>query len=242
MIGTIARASQRSLLGRRRTLLVVLFAAIPVAIAAVVRVGGETSDAVALTADLLGALVVRTVLPIVALVLGSAVLGSDLEDGTAVYLLARPIERWRIIAATYLVAGGLTAGLMALVTFVAGMIVGGGRGGESITVAFTVAVAVGGLLYVALFLALSIVTSRALIVGLAYVLIWEGLLAGLLEGTQVLSVREYTLGIARLIAGGDAISVNLDGPTAVALSAVLLAAALVVATRRLEVFEIRGGD
>lgn len=242
MIATIAWAFERSLLGRRRTLLVVLFAAIPVLIAAIVRVGGETSDAVGLTADLLDAVVVRTVLPIVALILGSAVLGSELEDGTAVFLLVKPIERWRIVVAAYLVAGGLTAVLVGLVTFVAGMIVGAGRGGEEVTVAFTVAVVIGSLLYAAVFLALSIVTSRALIVGLAYVLIWEGLLAGLLEGTQLLSVRQYTLAIAHLIAGGDAIAVTLDGTTAVGLSIVVLVLALVLATRRLAVFEVRGSD
>ena len=34
------------------------------------------------------------------------------------------------------------------------------------------------------FLALSLVTSRALAIGLIYVLVWEGVLAGLFEGTR----------------------------------------------------------
>ena len=36
----------------------------------------------------LGILIVQTVMPLVALVLGTAALGSEIEDGTAVYLLA----------------------------------------------------------------------------------------------------------------------------------------------------------
>ena len=35
-------------------------------------------------------------------------------------------------------------------------------------------------------------------------LIWEGVLAGLLEGTRFLSIRQATLGIARALAGDTA--------------------------------------
>lgn len=240
----ILEVTLRGVLGRRRSLLVVLFAAIPVLVAALIRISGSTSDAVALSADLLDPLIVRAVLPLVALVFGTAVLGSELEDGTAVYLLVKPIERWRIIAAKYAVAAAMTIVLVALVTLVAGLTVAAGRGGEEIVVAFTVAVAVGGLLYTAVFLALSVVTSRALIVGLAYILIWEGLLAGLLEGTQVASIRQYTLAIARSLAGvdGQAIEVTLAESVALVLSVVVLVGALLLATRRLQVYEVRGTD
>jgi len=197
-----------------------------------------------LTADLLDALVVRTILPLVALILGTAVLGSELEDGTAVFLLVKPIERWRIVTAKLVVAAGMTAGLVALVTLVTGLIVAAGRGAEPIVVAFTVAVAIGGILYSALFLALSIVTGRALILGLAYILIWEGALAGLLEGTQVLSIRQYTLAIAQQLAGGDggAIAVTLAGSVALVLAVAVFVLSFVVATRRLAVYEVRGTD
>jgi len=244
MIRSIAGVTLRGVLGRRRSLLIVLFATIPVVIAVIVRLSGGTSDAVGLTADLLDALVVRTILPLVALILGTAVLGSELEDGTAVFLLVKPIERWRIVTAKLVVAAGMTAGLVALVTLVTGLIVAAGRGAEPIVVAFTVAVAIGGVLYSALFLALSIVTGRALILGLAYILIWEGALAGLLEGTQVLSIRQYTLAIAQQLAGGDggAIAVTLAGSVALVLAVAVFVLSFVVATRRLAVYEVRGTD
>jgi len=244
MIRSIVGATVRGVLGRRRSLLIVLLATVPVIIALIVRLSGGTSDAVGLTADLLDALIVRTILPLVALILGTAVLGSELEDGTAVFLLVKPIERWRIVAAKLAVAAGMTAGLVALVTLVTGLIVAAGRGGEEIVVAFTIAVAIGGVLYSALFVALSVVTGRALILGLAYILIWEGLLAGLLEGTQVLSIRQYTLAIARLLAGGDgqAIAVTLAGSVALVLSVVVFALSFVVASRRLASYEVSGTD
>ena len=48
---------------------------------------------------ILDPLMVRTILPLVALVFGTAALGSELEDGTAVFLIIKPIPRWRIIEA-----------------------------------------------------------------------------------------------------------------------------------------------
>ena len=44
-------------------------------------------------------------------------------------------------------------------------------------------------------------TWRALIIGLVYVLLWEGALGGLLEGTKFLSIRQATLGIVAGLGG-----------------------------------------
>ena len=63
-----------------------------------------------------------------------------------------------------------------------------------ILLGFGVGIVLGGLVYSALFVLLSIVTSRALIAGLIYVFIWEGLVNGFFAGTRLLSVRHYTLG------------------------------------------------
>ena len=37
-------------------------------------------------------------MPLVALIFGTAAIGSEIEDGTAVYLIVKPIPRWRIVA------------------------------------------------------------------------------------------------------------------------------------------------
>ena len=52
------------------------------------------------------------------------------------------------------------------------------RTSRGLVPAFTVAAAIGSLIYCAIFVALSLITGRALVFGLGYVLIWEGLLAG----------------------------------------------------------------
>ncbi len=234
----------RGALGRRRTILIALLALVPVLIAGIIRLGGTSSDVASLTAGLLDALVVATVLPLVALVFGTGVLGSELDDGTAVYLLVKPIERWRIVLSKAAVAAGVTMALVVPSTLLAGLIVGGGRGGESIAVAFALAVIPGSLLYAAGFVALSVVTSRALIAGLLYVFIWEGLLAGLFAGTALLSVRQYVLSFARSIAGGDGgvIASSVEIQTAAVLAVVVFAVAIALAVRRLAAWEVRTAE
>ena len=37
-------------------------------------------------------------MPLVALIVGTAAIGSEIEDGTAVYLMVKPIPRWKIAA------------------------------------------------------------------------------------------------------------------------------------------------
>lgn len=231
-------------LGRRRTILIALLAVVPVLIAGIIRIGGSASDAATLTAGLLDALLVATVLPLVALVFGTGVLGAELDDGTAVYLLVKPIERWRIVLSKAVVAAGITMALVVPSTLLSGLVVGAGRGGESIAIAFAVAVIPGSLLYVALFMALSVLTSRALIAGLLYVFIWEGLLAGLFAGTALLSVHQYVLAFAGSLAGDDgaAITSSVGVQTAVVLALVVLAASTAIAIRRLGAWEVRTAE
>ena len=79
-----------------------LLAAIPVLVGLLVRANGNGVPHVGATLD---GLVIRIVLPLVALVFGTAALGSELEDGTAVHLLTKPIRRSTIVLAKIAVAG-----------------------------------------------------------------------------------------------------------------------------------------
>src|SRR5688572_24914813 len=104
VMASLIEVTLRGLLGRRRTLLLVLLAGLPVLIALLIRISGGRPDA----DRVLDTLVVRTVMPLVALIVGTAAIGSEIEDGTAVYLMVKPIPRWRIVLAKGLVAAGMT--------------------------------------------------------------------------------------------------------------------------------------
>jgi ABC-2 type transport system permease protein len=108
-------------------------------------------------------------------------------------------------------------------------------------VGFAVACLVGGSAYAVAFLALSVFTTRAFLVGLAYVLIWEGVLAGLLEGTKFLSIRQATLGLAAAL-GVDVPGEPLTPVICVLVLTIVLVGGLLLASWRLARFEIRGGD
>ena len=244
IFGEIAQITLRALLGRRRTLLMLLLAAIPILVGLLVRANARPGPVD--VGAFLDAIVIRVVLPLVALVFGTAALGSELEDGTAVHLLTKPIRRSTIVLAKITVAGTLTAALLVPSTIVAGMLIAGllntRPGSDPITATFAIGlgVLVGSYLYAAIFVALSIVTSRGLLVGLGYALIWEGILAGLLPGSQVFSVREYVRGIAETLEPSSIESIV--GSSAVAYAAIALVAASVIASLRLAVYEVRGGE
>ena len=237
-VAPIVGITLRGLLDRRRSWLMVLLAAVPVLIAVVISFWGDpaTSD------RLFDQLIVRTVLPLIALVFGTAAIGTELEDGTVVYLLAKPTRRGRIVLAKSLVAAGLTIALVVPATLLTGL-VAGTQVAHLVddASAFAVAVAVGGTAYALAFLALSTFSSKALAIGLGYVLLWEGVLSGLFEGTRLFSIRQATLGLAAEIEGVVHADYTDGVPSMVLLAAVIMGS-LALATWRLSRFQLRGGD
>ncbi len=237
--GALVTVTLRGLLGRRRTLLMVLLAALPVLLGLVIRLGGGRSDA----PEILDTLVIRTVLPLIALVVGTAAIGSEVEDGTAVFILAKPIPRWQVAFAKLAVAAGLTAALIVPSVLVAGVLVGGASG-TSLGTAFGFALAAiaGGSAYAVAFTALGALTTRALLVGLGYTLLWEGVLAGLLDGTRYLSIRQATLGVAAALTGDDVGVDALEPVVSAVILAVVIAGGFALTTMALSRFQVRSSD
>jgi ABC-2 type transport system permease protein len=227
----------RGLLDRRRTWLMLGLVSLPVLIALVLRVAGGRAGA----PQVLDTLLIRTVMPLVALVFGTAALGSELEDGTAVYLMVKPIPRWRILAAKLAVAAGLTVALV-VPSAVATALVRAGLTPASVEIAvgFGIAIALGATAYASVFVTLSAFTTRALVIGLVYVLIWEGILAGLFEGVRFLSIRQATLGVASALSGRDPGLPPLDPIASLTILGAALLGAIALGTWRLARFEVRG--
>ena len=239
IFSTIARVTLRALLSRRRSLLMLLLAGTPVLLGLLVRANDQEVSNVGTTID---GFVVRVILPLIAIVFGTAALGSELDDGTAIHFLTKPIARWTIVVAKTVVAGTMTAALVVPSTLLCGLLLGGtGSTNLGVTLAFAVANLIGSYLYVAVFLTLSVLTSRGLIIGLAYALIWEGVVAGLLPGSQIFSVREYIGGIAQTFAP-KAVADSLVGAGGFAYAAIALVLAIGLGSLRLSTYEIRGTD
>jgi len=243
MNAAVFKLTLRQFAAQRRSLLLIGLALIPLALAVLFRLG-EHLDQHEETANFLADVVITAILPLVCLILGTSALGSEIEDGTAVYLLAKPVPRRDIIAGKFAASALIAAAFLVPATALSGLIGLQGVSEEGIATGFTVAVLVGVLAYSAVFILLSVATSRALLIGLAYVFIWEGLITELFSGTRYLSIRQYCLGIADLISTVSErdFEANLGGVEALVLATVVVATALVLAVRRLEAFELTGTD
>jgi len=86
----------------------------------------------------------------------------------------------------------------------------------------------------------SVVTNRAIAIGLLYVLIWEGLLANLVGGVRILSIAHYSLGVANAIYPDRNFQAGLSLSTSLILGVIVTGGALILATRRLSAFAIKG--
>jgi ABC-2 type transport system permease protein len=134
------------------------------------------------------------------------------------------------------VAVGVSAATVAVPLYVAGVLADSVRLG----LALAAASALGALAYSALFLALSLVTRRPVLLGLVYVLIWEGLLGNFVSGTKVLSIQQWVIALADRMAPTELLSTTVSVPVAGVLTALVSVGFTVLAIDRLRSFSVAG--
>jgi ABC-2 type transport system permease protein len=234
MNATIASITTRALLGRRRFLLLLPLPLLLVGLTALAH--GLDPDPGHWGEPVVAGLGFAVVLPMLALVLGTGVLGAEIDDGTIVHVLATPVARRDIVLSKLAVAAGITTAVAAAAMFLTGVIVGSVRFGLGLAVACAVA----SIAYCAVFIALSLVTRRPVLLGLLYVLIWEGLLGNLLAGSRVLSIQQYAVAIAANIAPSPVLHPRLSLPVAVVMSAAFAVGGTLLAIDRLRSFRLAG--
>jgi ABC-2 type transport system permease protein len=231
---TIMRITMRALLGRRRFLfllpLPVLLIGLPLLAAGL----GATPDHWG--QPVIAGLGFGVVLPVVALVVGTGVLGSEIDDGTLAHILAKPLPRSEIIVSKYVVAVGVTALTAGIPLAIVGLLAGSG----ALAVGLFAGAVLGTFAYTALFLLLSLLTRRPVLLGLIYVLVWEGLLGNLLTGTRVLSVAQYVQAVADRIARSQLLDTTVTLPVALTMTFVFTVGATLLAVDRLRSFSVVG--
>lgn len=233
---TIVRLAVQALLGRRRFVLLMLIPLVMLALTAAVRaLAGEGAG----YTEILSGLGLGLVLPLVALLTTSSALGPEIDDGSIVYLLAKPVSRHVVAVSKYAVALGATLVFGALPVLLAGLIDDLSRPGTA--VAWLAGALLASVAYCGLFLALAALTRHAVVVGLLVVFLWEGLLGNLLSGVRWLSVSAWARDIAAAV--DDRIVLDGAGVGATyALIATLVVAVVGVryAGERLRSFSLRG--
>lgn len=231
---TIVRITLRGLLGRRRFLLLLPLPALLVGLALLAEALGGSPDEWG--QGILVGLGIAVVLPVMALIVGTSVLGSEIDDGTLVHILTKPLPRREIIFSKLLVAVGVSTVTVGVGMVLAGLVAGSGRLGFGLLVGS----ALGVLAYSALFLALSLLTRRPVLVGLVYIMVWEGLLGNLVESTRVLSIQQYVVTVAERVAGTSLFEGTVSLPASLVMAAVVTVVAAAVAVDRLRSFSLAG--
>ena len=180
---------------------------------------------------------VAVLLPVVSFTFATAALGNELRRGTITNLLLKPIPRWSVLGAEYLAAVLATLLVLLPAGVVAQLLAARGLGSGVLMEATVVATIVGALAYSAIGLLLSLLLSRALLVGLAYALLWEGAVVGAAPSASSLSVRGYVQGVLAAIldgGGGPELSARLGPLSSTLLALVVTALALALARGRLD--------
>jgi ABC-2 type transport system permease protein len=256
---TVAWITTRATLGRKRALLFAIPALVLIVVTVALKAGRPPARP--WPSHVLGTFGFSVLLPLTALIIGCSVLGAEIDDGSVIHLLATPVRRSSVIITKFAVATVLTMIFAAVPELIAALISGGGYTEPVVTfhqngpptfisgvpvnnTDFAVGLFVGALvasvIYNAIFVMVSAATTRAIAVGLLYVLIWEALLSNFVSGARLLSVSHYSLGIANGIAHDSTLNAGLTATVSIVMGAIVTVLALVLAVNLLSSFTLKG--
>jgi ABC-2 type transport system permease protein len=255
---TVAWITLRATLSRKRALLF----AIPAVILILFTVALRASRAPMRPwpSHVLGTFGFSVLIPLTALIIGTSVLGAEIDDGSIIHLLATPVRRSSVVMTKFVIATGLTMIFAAIPELIAALIAGGGVApapagpgpagpgfGGLVSISsgkLALGLFVGALacsvIYNAVFVMVSVATTRAIAVGLLYVLVWETLLSNFVSGVKLLSVSHYGLGIANGFANDTALQAGLTVSTSVVMGIIVTGLALALAVNLLSSFTLKG--
>ncbi|ONI76501.1 hypothetical protein BWI15_04105 [Kribbella sp. ALI-6-A] len=226
---TIARLTLATLFGHRRGLLLYVLPGVFVALSVLLAL--TVDDKTGLQPALLQQLGLAVILPLVALVAGTGAIASEIDDGSIVYLLSKPIKRSTIVLTKAFVAIGVVLLLGALPILLAGVVLDSGD--VRTAVAFGIGSLVAGIAYVAIFTALSVFSGNAVTVGLIYSLLWESVMGQYVDGAKVLSVQQWSLALISKLTDAPQVESAVKLPIATILLVVVTVGGLTLAVAKL---------
>ncbi len=184
LVSLLNITASRQLRGRRLLILCVLFA-VPILFAVLAHRFQDPYQLDDVEAVVIFGLIPNAFLPLAALLFSSGMVQDDVEEQTLTYLLIRPIPRWLIylvkLAGTWLVISLLnavfTTASLAAVYWGTGALAPGALLQRAGILAVILSLSLYA--YTAFFGGLSLLTRRSLIVGVAYIIVFEGVVANI---------------------------------------------------------------
>lgn len=236
---TVMQLTARGLFGRRRALLLVILPVLLLVLAGLTRWASDAApDASSLLAN---GFAMGTLLPLMCLLVSTGVIGTEIDDGSIVYMLAKPLKR-RVILFSKLAVALVAVFVFAVLPTMLAVAIAGDEGGR-LTVAYGVSAALAAIAYTAIFVTLGIVTRNAVVFGLLYALLWETVLGGYVPGIRAVSVRQWALSVGERMLGsqaeGWAVTSEVGMTTGLILLALITGAAVFLGVRRLQTLTLQ---
>lgn len=175
--------------------------------------------------------------PIVALIISASALGDERRDGTLSFIVLRPIPRSAIATSKTLGAVLVAAGLTALGAAAVGIVYGFDTGSWGIALPLVVGGIIASIVYASVFVPLGFFTDRAVLIGLAFVFIFENGVVSALSGLSSLSPWRIGMSAFAALATDDVASqisdtgiANLSGLGSALIKTVAIAALSIAVT------------
>ena len=203
MNATVAQLTVRTLLGRRRALLLLALPVVLLALSLIVRLTVDADSREDVTVGLLGAFALATLVPLLGLIAGTGAIGPEIDDGSIVYLLAKPLNRHSIVVTKLLVAIAVVSpfGAVAGVRRRPGARRHGATGCGSATASARSSPASPTARCSCCSRSSPATRSSSACI---YALVWESVVGSFVPGAQALSIQQWSLAITRVVVGDRA--------------------------------------
>ncbi len=227
----VARVVRRLLMTRARLSVAIVLGVLLGLAAFAANVGGAPSQAIS---GLMNTGVLLLAVPLVTLVFAVAALGELRDDGTLVYLWLKPIPRWQLALGACLATWSVTVP----VSFMIGAVVAVLGGRADLLLPIGVAGSLASLAYGTAFVAFGLRTTKSLLVGLLYVLLWEGFFAALSDGVATWTVRRWATGLFSNLISVESTMAQVGTFSAVATLLATTGVGLALTTRFLQTRDV----
>ncbi|MCW2880452.1 MAG: hypothetical protein JWQ95_4552 [Sphaerisporangium sp.] len=238
MNSVVAGITYRAVLGRRRVLLLILLPVVLIGLALLLRAIGSTDEKATVT--LMQTYAIGTMLPLLGLIAGTGTIAPEIDDGTIIHLLSKPISRPVIATTKFMVAASMLAVFAAVPTFVAAWLLI--RDEAGIASGFALGALIGGIAYAAVFLLLGVVTRHAVTIGIIYAVVWENLVGGYVPGARNFSIQQWAQTFADQISTSGFFKASVGMGFAVPAVLIVTIGSVVWAGQRLRSLSLTGDE
>ncbi len=236
-MGAVYFLTLRQLGSRPRLLVLAMLSAIPVFMVLMMLRGNTAPSVSSFENFILAGVLTGSIMPLMVLAITAPAFANELEDRTLANLTLAPIARSRIVVPKLLAAVTVSAPFVAVSAFLTGEFAY--LGDLRATLAVTGGAIIGVALYAVVFLFFGLLSTQAIGLGLLYIVIWEGFLAGFVSGVRLLSIRYYATALMhgldpRRFAGEDQVGFGM----ALGVTVVVFGGFLYLAIRRLRRMDV----